>query len=437
MTGHYRTLISLFVKIVIRFLDFLLFLLFLAVFVFQTIYLKFQYKNLKNQKINILRLIEGGDLESIFKKYGNLESYFYHLIPRYTNLVIGSNHGTKNNFLLRLRNDYVLMETWYSRHFPLISSLYFLSRHIQIVIKYKISLIHSNSPYILGFYGVILSRILSLPVCVSIHADYERSESLQGNVIPRIFGSIRISRWVEKFVYQKVDMILPIRKHMRDYLLKVGCSEDKIRIFPHGIDMNDIYGESNVNVRELFKIPEGVKIVSSAARLEKENYCDDLVDIAIRCVKSIENLCFIICGGGSQLLILEESVRHSGLQKHILLPGDIAQRTVFEIRKQCDINLCLRAGFSLIEACASGKPVISYDVDWHSELVKNGESGFLVAENDTDEVIEKIEYLLNNPERGHELGEKAKKLALEKHSLEVTNRKKAQIYRELLGEKQI
>jgi len=38
-------------------------------------------------------------------------------------------------------------------------------------------------------------------------------------------------------------------------------------------------------------------------------------------------------------------------------------------------------GFSLIEAYAAGRPVVSYDVEWHSELVKNNETGFLIPES--------------------------------------------------------
>jgi glycosyltransferase involved in cell wall biosynthesis len=298
----------------------------------------------------------------------------------------------------------------------------------------SVKAIRAFDPYHYGLMGWFLSKFLSLPFCVSVHADYEKREALQGNVIPRILGSMKISKWVEKFVYKHADVVLPIRDHMREHLVRAGCSDKKIRVFPHGVDMSGFDKAWDVDIRKLLELPAGAKIVSWAGRLERENYCDDLIDIASKSVRKIKDLYFVICGNGSQLERLENRFKSSGLQERILFVGSIAQKTVIDLRKQSDVNLCLMGGFSLIEACASGRPVISYDVEWHYELVKNEESGFLVPENDINTVVEKIEFLLRNPERAESLGNKAKKLAFKKHSLEVANRIKTEIYEELLSE---
>ena len=69
------------------------------------------------------------------------------------------------------------------------------------------------------------------------------------------------------------------------------------------------------------------------------------------------------------------------------------------------------AGFSLIEACAASRPVIAYDVEWHSELVINNKTGYLIEENDINEVVNKINYLLENKETADELGKNAREKA--------------------------
>lgn len=89
-------------------------------------------------------------------------------------------------------------------------------------------------------------------------------------------------------------------------------------------------------------------------------------------------------------------------------------------------------GYSLIEACAAGCPVISYDVEWHSELVKNRETGFLIKEYDIDGATEALNWLLEHPVDSETMGQRAKKLAFEHHDLKNTSAIKIRWYSELL-----
>ena len=89
-------------------------------------------------------------------------------------------------------------------------------------------------------------------------------------------------------------------------------------------------------------------------------------------------------------------------------------------------------GFSLIEACAAGRPVVSYDVEWHSELVKSNETGFLLKEHDIDAVVEALDWLLEHPSESDAMGERAKTMAFERHDLKNTSAVKVGVYSELL-----
>ena len=103
----------------------------------------------------------------------------------------------------------------------------------------------------------------------------------------------------------------------------------------------------------------------------------------------------------------------------------------FALRRESTASLCLMGGFSLIEACLAGRPVISFDVDWHEELVQNGRTGFLLPEGDVDGVVRALERCLDDPSTAH-LGEQARTLALSRHELRDTSRIKRRCYQELL-----
>ena len=61
-------------------------------------------------------------------------------------------------------------------------------------------------------------------------------------------------------------------------------------------------------------------------------------------------------------------------------------------------------GFSLIESCAAGSPAIAYDVEWHGELVRDGETGFLLAEGDAAGLVAAVERLLDDEALAARLG---------------------------------
>jgi glycosyltransferase involved in cell wall biosynthesis len=75
-------------------------------------------------------------------------------------------------------------------------------------------------------------------------------------------------------------------------------------------------------------------------------------------------------------------------------------------------GLCMTA----IEAMACGLPVVASDVGGLSESVIDGETGYLVTPDDVDAFVERIEGLLDDPERRQEFGRRGRERVLERYS---------------------
>ena len=71
------------------------------------------------------------------------------------------------------------------------------------------------------------------------------------------------------------------------------------------------------------------------------------------------------------------------------------------------------AGLALVEGALSGTPIVAYDYEWHSELIRTDETGILVPHRDTDAMAAAICALLDDSERGEDLGERARARVLE------------------------
>ena len=386
-------------------------------------------KNL-DKKLRLLRIAPSGCCSRIWEKFGsfrNLDQDWIEGLSEF-NLRLYPN-GTFNGFFKYAENFYIY-EISRRGIFKILLPLLLFLKAIRLIRKYRINVVHSNDIYFFGFSLLLAAKLCRKPFCISIHANHRKRNELDNSFIPRIMGLSFSAKWCEKIIYRYADLVLPIRESIAK---EIACPENKTRIFPHVFDFEDFDKVTHINTKNIYGIPEDAPMIVHAGRLSKDNYAEDIANIAIKVCDSNEKVYFVICGNGPEEQNIKDKIKAAGFENRILLPGSVPNDIVFELRKQCVVNLCLMAGFSLIEACAGARPIISYDVEWHYELVKDGETGFLVKEHDFSTAVEKILWLLSNPEKAVEMGKRAREIANERHSPQNVNKIKSEIYRELLA----
>lgn len=89
----------------------------------------------------------------------------------------------------------------------------------------------------------------------------------------------------------------------------------------------------------------------------------------------------------------------------------------------------------LIEAAACGKPIIATDMPGCREIVRDGETGFLVEAKKSKDLAEKILTLLADRDKGVEMGKKGRKFACKQYSLKSTKKRTLALYEQLLTNK--
>jgi len=384
------------------------------------------------ENLRLLRLAPSGSLSAIYNKFGNFDIFFHDVIDDFSEFNIRICPCGTFNGKFWFNDKFFMYEIFSKNLFLRFVKLFF--KTLVLAKKYKINVIHSNDIYFYGFVMLIISKLLNCPFCVSIHADYDKRNELQDNVIPKFSGSKTLSILLERIIYKYADKILPIRESLRDNLIKKGCETSKIRLFPHGINLDYFRFQLDIDIYSFLNLPEDSVIISSASRLERENYCYDLLEIALNCIRNNSNIYVIICGDGKEYQNMKKLIEESGYKNRISMPGFIESKFLAQLRKDSYINLVLMGGYSLIEACASGRPVISYEVEWHYELVQNNKTGYLVSENDINTVLKRIQYLLEHSKEATLLGDNAQKLAFDNFSIESSNNIKKEIYMELLND---
>jgi glycosyltransferase involved in cell wall biosynthesis len=299
----------------------------------------------------------------------------------------------------------------------------------RLVISRKISVVRASDPYWAAISAWLGTRFTSTVFLVSIHADWDKRHQLdprQG--APKLLGSRRVAVYMQQFLLRRADGILCIRESLRQKVIESGLPASKVRLIRHGVDLSFA---RLPQIPALGEQAERHNIVF-AGRVSKENYVDDIVEIA-RLLQDRPDLKFVVLGDGPELPRLRNLVASSAsLTSRIMLKGFVDQAEVRLQQASSLVNFVPMGGYSLIEASASGRPVITYDVEWHSELVDDGVSGFLVKESDLNRVRSLIMMLSQDAVTASAIGTLGRQRAIELHDFDKIQPHRIDAYRAFL-----
>lgn len=213
---------------------------------------------------------------------------------------------------------------------------------------------------------------------------------------------------------------------------------DKIRVVPLGLELERFasVGPRNGKLRGELRISEGVILIGIVGRLVPvKNHrmlldaCKKLLDLA----GGIDIRCAVI-GGGDERPSLERYARELGIVDKVAFCG--WKESMADVYADLDIvaltSLNEGTPVALIEALASGRPVVSTDVGGVKDVVEEGVNGYLVALGDSSGLAERLLELARDPEKRAAFGRNGRQQVMRKYSKERLVRDMKALYEEAL-----
>lgn len=171
---------------------------------------------------------------------------------------------------------------------------------------------------------------------------------------------------------------------------------------------------NSINLREKYNLPSCDKIIFSSGRLAHQKGFDLLIDVALKAKTDALSWQILVAGTGklkNELKALavkncvEDVIHFIGFSNDI--PGLLTASDLFVLPSR-------REGMSnsLLEAMALGKASVVTEVNGASELIENGVTGILVESENTNQLYEKIKFLIDNEVLKTTIGEHAKNKVL-------------------------
>ena len=204
--------------------------------------------------------------------------------------------------------------------------------------------------------------------------------------------------------------------------LSVGAN-GRIAVIPPGVDLSVFHPYPQARARRELDIPAGDIMVLFVGRIEPLKGVDMLLralQLMQQSGKMPAHLCLSVIGGDSAK---PHETRHAELEKLMALRDELglsdvvtflgrrAQETLHCYYTSADVVVMPSHyesfGMVALEAMACGTPVIASDVGGLAELVRDGETGFLVPGRDPAALAERLRCLLSDDELRARLGRQA------------------------------
>jgi glycosyltransferase involved in cell wall biosynthesis len=204
--------------------------------------------------------------------------------------------------------------------------------------------------------------------------------------------------------------------------MSLGVDEQQIVKVPIFVDIGEFEHEPNGEEGESDSFPGYEKVIFSAGRLEPEK---DFATL-LRAFKKIRDVyagaLLIIVGSGREHGRLVRLAEWLGIDSNVrFLPWT---HDIHPYYRKTDVyvqsSLYEGWGMTIIEAMASGAPVVMTDVGCAGEIVLDGETGLIVPPSDATEMSEAILRMLGDNELRERIVEQAKLKVRELPSKEET-----------------
>ena len=241
----------------------------------------------------------------------------------------------------------------------------------------------------------------------------------------RIAVQVQSIEWLVPAVDPGLDAVILESDVLKTIQEAAGVPNRLVRINA-GIDLAR-YNPATVQPFRLFEGP----VVGRVSRLVEEKDPETFVRAAALVQARHPHTNFVIAGDGPLRAQLEALAQRLGARITFLgnctnVPAVLAAFDIFAYPTLGD-----SFGFVNAEALAMGKPVISTRVGAVPELVRDGETGFLIEPQDAWGLAQCICYLLNEPEIGRRMGSQGRQLIETKFDLKQEVTAMADLYHEL------
>lgn len=304
----------------------------------------------------------------------------------------------------------------------------------KIINDFEPDVLHIQSFLMIGQAVMRYSQKYGVPIVSTNHA---MPENLMDNL--RLLAHISrpinfvLKKYIVRFNLKTDYFTMPTESAIGMFGLKTSENQfgSPVESVSNGIDLSRFkVGQAPKSLFKKYKIPNDKPIITFVGRADAEKHLPILVQAFKKVLNNVD-ACLMIVGDGTDLLNIKELSHELGVFDRVVFTGRALDEEIPELHKVGSV-FCMPSPAELqsivmLEAMASGKPVVAVDAGPLKELCQDGRNGILCKPDDVNQIAKALTKILTDAELRESMSHESLAIAAE-HDIEKTLKKFEQIY---------
>jgi 1,2-diacylglycerol 3-alpha-glucosyltransferase len=318
-----------------------------------------------------------------------------------------------------------LLDTGYS------ISLSYTSRAKKLLSTMEV--VHVHHPFLSGSLALRYCRPRGIPIIFTNHTRYDLYSQAYLPPVADIIGAAAVQAYLPAFC-RACDMVISPSAGMRDVMVGFGV-DTPIEIAPNGVDLRPFQNLStSIDRQELGFSTEDVVLIY-VGRLGPEKNLQFLLRSFAGVVQAYDHARLLLIGDGPERESLQELVTHTNICDCVKFTGMMPYEKIPAYLKMADAFVTASVSevhpLTVVEAMAAGLPVLGISSPGIGDTIRDGESGYLVAQEDMASFTAKMVRLVREDDYRRQMGETARQAAAE-YDIERTTEMMEERYRKMV-----
>ncbi|WP_048189497.1 glycosyltransferase [Methanocella conradii] len=294
--------------------------------------------------------------------------------------------------------------------------------------RFKPDVVHTHTPFVMGYCAWRTAKRLGVPLVGTFHTpvdEYVVYLSKRFKLSRLILR--RIARAYQNWFYDKCDVIIVPARSAAGYLDVKG---KRIEVVSNGLDLSRYGVAGRQEFREKFGLGDA-PVILHGGRLSFEKRIDGVIKAMPLVLKEAPDAKLLIVGKGPARSSLEALVAKLGLQASVVFAGYVSDEDFPRAFAAADV-LALNSpvetqSLIVLEAFATGLPVVGANAGAIPDAVVPGENGFLFDTDDSEAIARHLVRIIKDKTLREKLRDGALRTASQ-HSLEKSASRLLEIY---------
>jgi sugar transferase (PEP-CTERM/EpsH1 system associated) len=293
--------------------------------------------------------------------------------------------------------------------------------------KAKVDIVHTRNWGAID--GIIGARLAGVPI--AIHGEH-------GREITDPQGHNKRRNLIRKGLSYFIDSYITVSQELGEWLMtEVGIDKKKVQVICNGVDTTKFNPDHKDLVRKKYSYTDKDIVIGTVGRLDPVKDQQLLIKAFAQLNSIYSKLVLLIIGDGPSWKSLEKLVDELGIRAKVHFLG--ARTDVPELLKLLDIFVLpsIAEGISntILEAMATGLPVIATHVGGNPELVVDKETGYLIPKEDLGALVKSLDQYILNKHLRKQHGTAGRERAIREFSLERMIARYETLYTDLVTQK--